>query len=279
MRTQEELLEEARAAIEQRAEEQWARYAVLAEVAEMVEGKHCNQFGHSRDCPKMGHRNNYKASYKAGYKAGNVLVPNNRNARESGGNRPKEPFTPNKTVQDSQSRRPKDRQKNYLPKSEEDLPDGTDKRIAETVQDSSKKMHDLCPVKNVRAYDIAIGREHRNITIQANSDTFRHIDRRHGPGNEKNHNQIPLGAEHYENVVRTVRNPDSVTESRDEKYKGRNRFEAHKEISGTKYVAIVTAQTEKNNTEGKCQASVQIVTCWAEYTRKESPRKKRRRRK
>lgn len=80
MRTQEELLEEARAAIEQCAEEQWARYAVLAEVAEMVEGRNpygCNQGGHGEKCPKPGRKRNQQA--------GNVLVPNNRNARESGG--------------------------------------------------------------------------------------------------------------------------------------------------------------------------------------------------
>lgn len=274
MKTQEELLEEARAAIEQRAEEQWARYAVLAEVAEMVEGRNpygCNQGGHGKYCPNQGRKRNQQA--------GNVLVPNNRNARESGGKRPQKPFTPQVRVKKPRFGKPKNEQRDYLPKSEEDLPDGTGKRIAETVQDSSNKLHELCPVKNVRAYTNATGEEHRDMVVLANSGSFQHINRRHGPGNETNHNQIPLSPAHYENVVRTVRNPDSVFLINDEGRNGENRLEVRKEISGATYVAFVDTVTQKDKNGKKGRAGVQIVTCWAERNKRKSPRKKRRRRK
>ena len=87
MKTQEELLDEARAAIEQRAEEQWARYAVLAEVAEMVEAGRgiphstgCNGKTCQPDCPLKT-----RPVAKKHQPTPNVSVPNNRNARESGG--------------------------------------------------------------------------------------------------------------------------------------------------------------------------------------------------
>lgn len=87
MKTQEELLDEARAAIEQRAEEQWARYAVLADVAEIVEGGRgiphatgCNGTTCQPDCPLKT-----RPVAKKHQPTPNVHVPNNQNARESGG--------------------------------------------------------------------------------------------------------------------------------------------------------------------------------------------------
>ena len=87
MKTQEELLDEARAAIEQRAAEQWARYAVLAEVAEIVEGGRgiphatgCNGKTCQHDCPLKT-----RPVAKKHQPTPNVSVPNNQNARESGG--------------------------------------------------------------------------------------------------------------------------------------------------------------------------------------------------
>lgn len=86
MKTQEELLEEARAAIVERAEEQWARYAVLAEVEELVEAgkrKGCNGSGHSQDCPKGPHWRKENGVRKAT----NIQVPTNKNGREGEGQR------------------------------------------------------------------------------------------------------------------------------------------------------------------------------------------------
>ena len=96
MKTREELLEEARAAIEQRAEEQWARYAVLAEVAEMVEAGRgiphatgCNGKACQPDCPLKT-----RPVAKKHQPTPNVHVPNNQNARESGGKKQQEGETP-----------------------------------------------------------------------------------------------------------------------------------------------------------------------------------------
>lgn len=244
-------MEEARAAIEQRAEEQWARYAVLAEVAEMVEGRNpygCNQGGHGKKCPKMGRRNNPKAP--------NVLVPNNRNARESGGKKPKEPFTNDEPTKQGQNRR-RDR-KNYVPVCNESLPDGTLRRVEKTVQDSSQKTHVLCQVKNVLAFNAADGGERRNISVLATSDSFAHIDRRHGLGNETNGKQIPLSPAHYENIVHTVRNPEKVKISEDDKSRWHGkRFIVRRKIQGILYTAIVEENTARRG--------MRIVTCWAEF--------------